>query len=174
MSFYFRRWARSPSVSAVWLCRSAAAPGFLQDPRPMAIPSRGLGHPAPAPAHSRLLPHTVPLQTSPWLLTWGFLGEKACECWIFPRGFTSPHGVMPFASPAAVRAGAQAGRWEPVPLSSPHTPAGSSRPTRPRRAHSGAGAIPLAEGRAAAPWRPLCGERGGTRPRLSRCQDGTL
>lgn len=51
MSFYFRQWAHSPSVSAMRMGRYAAVLPlipFLQDPHPMAIPSRGLGHRAPA------------------------------------------------------------------------------------------------------------------------------
>lgn len=134
MSFYFRRWACSPSVTAMWLCGS----GF-QDPRPMAIPSGGLGHPAPAPAHSRFLPHTALLQTPPWLLTWDFWAKRCCECCFFPRGFTSPHGAMPFASPACREGRVSGGMPEPVALSSPHAPAGSSRPTAGRAPSAGWG-----------------------------------
>lgn len=142
MSFYFRGWAHSPSVCAMWMPWAVLPMALLQGPQPWP-PLTRMGHPAPAPAHS----HLLPCPRNPMASHLGISGGKACECSIFPRGFTSPHAVRPFASPARCEgrglrrdAGTRSAppRSPPLPtqLRAPHT--------EPPRRPSGAGAIPPA------------------------------
>lgn len=89
------------------------------------------GHPSQGWGTQRLL---LPIPTSsnphnPTAAHLGISGGKACECSIFPRGFTSPHGVRPFASPACCEgpeARRDRGTRSPPLPSAPHTAAGSS------------------------------------------------
>lgn len=144
---------------------------LLQGPQPWP-PLTRMGHPAPAPAHS----HLLPCPRNPMASHLGISGGKACEGSIFPRGFTSPHAVRPFASPARCegpglrRDAGNPLRSPPLP-SSPHTAAGSSH--RATEAPQRSGRHPAGrEGRSGRGHDGPCGERGGTR--LSRCQDGAL